>query len=842
MLTTVQRQQLIRPVLDGLRIIGYRPGLIQREYSYVDLFSQEGTTRSIDLAAFGQEPFDYRSACIGVRFAAHPVAPSDVADLRSLGAPHVLVVTPTLSQQWAIQEGTPVCAESFLTKELGARITAKTGAWNPSAVLRAKSGFSRPEPAQVDFVDLGLLPALDAEAGRKIDQMVMRVLHAAETESQRRREPIDAHAIFNILFRFLAAKLLKDRDYKTTPEIDFADPIRTLRAVDNHYQRKARQSDVAVSKPVMETIAYETSASFSFRNISVDTLTYVYENTFVSPASRKALGIHSTPSSVADYVLSQIPIEELPKDHWRFLDATCGHGIFLIAAMRRIRHLLPADWGGHRRHQFFVDHLFGVDIERFSIEVARLCLMLADFPEPNGWNLSCKDVFAKGVLERAASKSMVLIGNPPFEALYAEGKQKPAPAELLDRTLDMIPPGGFVGLVLPKSFRDSVDYGRQRSTVLQKYDVISLTSLPDRVFIHSDAETVLLVARRRLHEQSTHYVTYREVGDSDRTRFLSRQQVSWEDKVPQAFFSEAVGGHLTVPALRAVWERLAGNPRLSEIAEIRKGVEYDTSKLNGQYENAISDERKPKTAPGVHASTGAFTQYVLFRHQHFRTDPVLKRREAWNYDWKAPKVIAPAARLSRGPWRYAAIVDRQGLIASRLHYAFWPTTDIQVEVIAAILNSPVGAAYAYAHGSQQTIAKRTYESIPVPQLNVLRAEAQKLGTLVEAYISECHQPLRDDVKCQGLLLAIDALILKLYDLPPRLERQLLDLFWGAERRVGFSFKGYIPPEVKSWIPLWMYLSPAYERSSLESLWDRLPSELTPGSIDLLKEAGKDIDA
>ncbi len=43
-------------------------------------------------------------------------------------------------------------------------------------------------------------------------------------------------------------------------------------------------------------------------SISVDTLTYIYENTFVSPESRQKLGIYSTPSYVADYVMSQIPI------------------------------------------------------------------------------------------------------------------------------------------------------------------------------------------------------------------------------------------------------------------------------------------------------------------------------------------------------------------------------------------------------------------------------------------------------------------------------------------------------------------------------------------------------
>jgi hypothetical protein len=839
MLTVEQRHQLVAPVFGGLRSIGYRPGLIQRDYSYVDLFSDKGAVREVDIAAFGQEPFDYRSACIAIRVAAEPTIHSeDMADLRSLGAPHVLVVTPSITQQWIIRERNPVCSLTFPTTEIDARIKSKESEWNPSTVLRAKSGFTKPSPEQTDFVDIGLLPVLDTEAGKKIDRMVSRVLHTVEIVCKQRNESFDAHAIFNVLFRFLAAKLLKDRSFNTDPEIDFSKPISTLQAVDNHYHSKKLLVTPSVSDAVLESIAAETASSFSFRNISVDTLTYVYENTFVSPASRRELGIHSTPSYVADYILSQIPIEQLPREQWNFLDPTCGHGIFLIAAMRRIRHLLPADWGSQRRHQFFVDHLRGVDIEAFSIEVARLCLMLADFPEPNGWNLKCEDVFAEGALERAAESVSILVGNPPFEKLPNVTPHKPAPAELLDRTLDLVQPGGFIGLVLPKSFQDSVDYGKQRNQLLRSYDVLSLTSLPDRVFIHSDAETVVLVAQRRQKEKAESFVSYRTIGEKDRISFAVRQQITWEDKVPQSFFENNIGSRLVVPALRPVWERLVNSPQLGEIADIRKGVEYDTSKLGGKYENAIFDEPRQKTVPGVHGSTSAFTQYVLFKQQHFNTDPELKRRDAWNYNWEQPKVIAPAARLSRGPWRFAAIVDRKGLIASRLHYAFWSKdSNISVEAIAAILNSPIGAAYAYSHGSQKTVAKRTYESIPLPELRILHEADSHLKELVEKYAALLQKPLRNEHECLEALLSIDAFVLKLYGLPPKLERQLLDLFWGAERRVPILFSGYIPPEIKSWIPLWMYLSPAYAESSVEALWKRLPDKLSQESLRILQNIG-----
>ncbi|MDP1956201.1 MAG: N-6 DNA methylase [Polaromonas sp.] len=839
MLNLEQKHSLAHPIFGGLKTLGYRRGLVQRDYKFVDLFSPTGEIQDIDIAAFGQEPFDYRSCCIAVKLVSSLVhSEQEVRQVRALGAPHVFVVTPQQTQRWLVGEKSVVQAETFPTGEIERRISDRLPDWNPATLLRVKAGFEKQPPTQVDMVDVGLLAALESEAGKKIDQMVSRVLHTVEGESLRRGVAFDPHLIFNVLFRFLAAKLLRDRDYRTEPAIDFSDPIKTLLAVDNHYRSHGKgKGKLDIS--VLRTIAEETAKSFSFRNISVDTLTYVYENTFVSPQSRKSLGIHSTPSYVADYVLSRIPIEEIPRERWHFLDATCGHGIFLIAAMRRMRQLLPSDWGSQKRHQFFIEHLAGIDVEQFSIEVARLCLMLADFPEPNGWNLQCRDVFSKGVLEEAVSKSQIIVGNPPFEILKNVNPAKPAPAELLDRTLGRLATDGFVGLVLPKAFLDSVDYSKQREALLRGFDVLTVTALPDRIFIHSDAETTIVVARKRNKIDGPVYATYSEVKDRDRAEFVARQTPSWEDQVPQSFFADK--GVLSVPELRLLWDALSANPRLGGIAEIKKGVEYDTSKLDGKYSNAIFAQKRPNTAAGVHQSTEALSQYVLSQPEYLSLDQSLRRRDAWNYDWAAPKVIAPAARLSRGPWRFAAVVDRKGLLASRLHYAFWPTDpEIPVEVIAAIMNSPLGAAYAYCHGTQKTVAKRTYQAIPLPPMSVLREASTKIQRMVEEYVAVIEAPLLQS-NARDLLLAIDAEVLGLYKLPPQMERKLLDLFWNEKRRVPFEFQGYFPPEKESWIPLSMTLSKGYGNASAASIMKRLPKNLDAETLALLKNFGREED-
>ena len=57
----------------GLNAIGYTGGLVQEGYRFADYQSTiaEGTVRTIDLAAFGQEPLSTKTACIGVVVGQH---------------------------------------------------------------------------------------------------------------------------------------------------------------------------------------------------------------------------------------------------------------------------------------------------------------------------------------------------------------------------------------------------------------------------------------------------------------------------------------------------------------------------------------------------------------------------------------------------------------------------------------------------------------------------------------------------------------------------------------------------------------------------------------------------
>ena len=475
-------------------------------------------------------------------------------------------------------------------------------------MIRAKSGFKTPGPRQLDFIDLGLMPALELEASRKLDEIIRGILHVVEKAHSTNRIVFDAHKTFQVLFRFLTAKLIQDSPIPQSKDIDFKSPEQTLKIVSGYYGSSEKPLIEKIPKEILACMSSEIGGIFSLKNISVDTLTYIYENTFVTEKSRKEMGIHSTPSYVAGYVLSQLPIEELPRKQWNFLDPTCGHGIFLIAAMRRMRELLPTTWSGRQRHKFFVDKLHGIEIDAFSIEVARMCLMLADFPESNSWDLHHSDVFSGKILEQGTEKTNILIGNPPFEKFQVNGAERPKPAYLLSRALPALSQAGMIGMVLPRTFLDGQDYRNERDVLLKDFEILSLTALPDKTFLHSDAETAILVAKKQ--KKKGNLLTYREVKDHHIERFRLNGDVTWEDEVQQSYFSDHQQKRLIVPVLKELWDYLYFLPKLKDHVEIQIGVQYEPAAIKNRLHEVVQKKFFPGSKPGIYHATEGFKAFV----------------------------------------------------------------------------------------------------------------------------------------------------------------------------------------------------------------------------------------
>jgi hypothetical protein len=87
------------------------------------------------------------------------------------------------------------------------------------------------------------------------------------------------------------------------------------------------------------------------------------------------------------------------------------------------------------------------------------------------------------------------------------------------------------------------------------------------------------------------------------------------------------------------------------------------------------------------------------------------------------------------------------------------------------------------------------------------------------------------------MLSIDAEVMRLYGLPPRLERQVLDFLAGWKRPgVHFDFWRYFPANFNSWIPLYEYLSEEYQRSTVSFVSKWVEETRSPEIIEALEVA------
>ena len=142
------------------------------------------------------------------------------------------------------------------------------------------------------------------------------------------------------------------------------------------------------------------------------------------------------------------------------------------------------------------------------------------------------------------------------------------------------------------------------------------------------------------------------------------------------------------------------------------------------------------------------------------------------------KVIINNQRSSRGPWRLAAAADESGLWASQQFTGLWPTADYGVRVLAAVLNGPLANAFVTEHSTDHDFTNVMLAKLPLPR-NLDTVQISKVVREYEDALENKRQSLlaEDDggEELNRLLLWIDALVLKGYDLPPRLEHQLLSL-------------------------------------------------------------------
>jgi len=782
-----------------LRSCGYRRDLLRSNVRF-------GDAGRVPLVGFAQLPTDARSACVAVL--PETSEPRQAVEAcKPVGAPVYFVCHGDTLQWWKQGTTSAEWLESIPAKRIDGFFRAHQDAFSPEAIYRAKTlGRVRSE-YQLAFVDLGLMPLVEEEVGTALSNLIARNVSGLK----KRLGWVDVtskqgHWLLQSIFWLVSAKILRDKDVPSFEDIDLEDVEDVFVRVAGHYGSEPLRVG---GKRNRESLGESARIIERFSSLAVTTtesLAYVYENTLISKQTRSQLGTHSTPSYLVDYVLGHLSdwIEEIPENERSVFEPACGHAAFLVSAMRLLTQLLPAEKAiSSRRGPYLRRRLHGTDIDAFALELARLSLTLTDIPNPDGWDLRVEDMFVGNRLEEQTQGNTILLANPPFANFKPEERAKYAEqgveirfmnraAEMLWRTVPSLSPDSVFGVVVPQTFLHASNAADVRRFLVEHCELREIRLFPDGVFSFSDAESAVLLGRKLPPKSRRGLKTrYCHVRETQLPAFRAGFDTSRTEIVPQSQFRESADYSLRVPDLAEVWTLLGGTV-LDSVADVGQGLIYHGKHLPNDAVT-YSENRFAGAKRGfVHFDSGLRLSELPRLHWMNLAGDVI-RRPMHGTTTDVPQVLLNYAPVSRSPWRLKALSDRTGrpvtsrFIAIRPRHANW-----SLEVLWALLNSPVANAYAFTHMSKRDNPVGAVRQLPVPNTGSVEA----VEGAAKAYLDAARHEASSE-RLQELLLQVDVEVLKLYSLPVEMERALLDLFNGWERvGVPFTQTRYFPPELE----------------------------------------------
>lgn len=800
---------------------GYDNERIRRNYEFSDLTGTAAHLRRIPLAAFAGYPQSYRNACVGVIFA-DEFAGGPPNEFCALGAPLLLMVRDDAVQPWVARvDGARSAGTSFRLRDTARIFREQQTVWSPEALGRVKKSAEVSPQSQPDIFDTGLAKGLERRFQTRLKELLEHSFTEIATAYRGvHGRPPKVSPLFAFLFRFVTAKIFMDRgDAKGWTGLN--DPLEILKAAEKQTGLLDKPESDFRRKAILDAAWSSVSCNLHFQNLSVPDLAFVAESAFITDRTRDELGVHSTPDGLADYVVNQLPWEQVQSHERIVWEPFCGHGIFLAKALERLAQDLDPSLTPRQRHEYLRQRLIGVETDPLSLEICRQVLTLSDYPNDNSWQLHPADVFTWPEWDKTLKSASVVLANPPYEP-FKKGyrrdinahKTKP-PAELLHRLFQQ--PPRLLGLVLPQSFLSDPVYRDANRQMAKRYDTIKIVELP-RIFRYADNETVAIMASGLRKEGRTVRVHYAEVLKDGVEKFLEDYHVSGARSAAVLVPPLKSGPRFTLRLLpkNSIFGEINCTLKLEDVAEIHKGVNWIARTDGKPKTNPRTDVARDKEKEGFHQGAekmdGSLAQFqlrglrflsLLDKHQ----DP---STQAHKRPWDKPKAVCNAAALERdSPWRFRSYADSVGLAFTKQFFAIWPKIGISEYALAAVLASPVANAFSdWKDISRRDNRIETLRDLPLPKREYLspngelHRRAAELQAMLE--VRDFTLPPTEQTVLEAVL-RLDAAVLTAYDLPANVQFRLLKKFSSWSRPLAppyeKAFVRYFPDHFEEEITL-----------------------------------------
>ncbi len=349
--------------------------------------------------------------------------------------------------------------------------------------------------------------------------------------------------------------------------------------------------------------------------------------------ARKAAGVYYTPPCVAQYIVERTlgqllsagnfgvlgrnmraPCAHVSGSFWvagaaskRILDPACGCGSFLLAAYRRLLQRYRPGSIDERR-EILDRHIFGMDIDRQAVSVARQSLWLEmiggdgrdalrEGPDQLSKNICTGDFLAETWPGKAGGPFDVLIGNPPyrrelgtkrlFDRLAASEfgrRHRTARMDLwyyfVHRGLELLAPNGTLSFIIPAYWTAGtgsaklIDQLKNRTRV---DEIFLLDDLP--VFPGVSGRHMILRVTKTDRRQPTTIKRAARPGESDVAALLRGDvPVAVFRKTPEQLFRD---GQIDLnPPSDDLLEKLAEWTPLGQLGKVRQGIAENPAAVN----------------------------------------------------------------------------------------------------------------------------------------------------------------------------------------------------------------------------------------------------------------------
>ena len=525
---------------------------------------------------------------------------------------------------------------------------------------------------------------------------------------------------------------------------------------------------------------------YQFDIIPVELISAIYEQ-FVHSAnsteSAKPAGVHYTPVTAVSLILDEV-LEDLTGDE-TILDITCGSGVFLVEAMRRLVHLRCRQEPVRQAVEHVLyKQIHGVDISLGAIRIAAFSLYLTALeldPEPQdfrfepliGTTLHAADAFDVEL----ESKFDVIVGNPPFGGTYGSANlrtrrpnapQVPRGESLyfLDRATDFAHDSTRIGMILgamPFFSRSPVVVATIQRLLerLAPVSLVNMAELKGWLFSKANMPVILLLARckgQRHDRVMTVQARWSPAGQRAHMIEIAPRDIntlpiaSWE-RIPGLLKAAFIGCRHDHVLLEDLHERhMPLGARLSSL-----GVSFSSGlKLGNRSHDVRHFHGLPWAANNSIQRFGVPDDLPTFDHN-------AAERPRQRDRYCGPLVIVKEF-MRRHPRAIAAVVEKDTIFADAYFGASFATAHEDIPyLVAGILGSALTTWHCLMTGSEfglwkQRFIKADVVAVPTPDLQAV--VQSDLGRSLAQLVRDFHHESQEDIGWE----ALDEAVFDIYEL------------------------------------------------------------------------------